>query len=259
MGDEGPTHRSVEESRKTNLGTTLAVQNRALLTILKRVEEGGAEGDGLGSGTSGGNSVVRNTRRRDHCRQVLTDQPGSLGRLFSERMCTRLPTPAYGSAPEVVPDPCLALERHGGWQGQETYGHLAWMTAKLLRSIWHGNLSEASDRGASLLTVLDQLRESNGDTRLSMVIALEEPPPVSLFSPGQASIIAGTGWSPLLPDEWASTMLGHVKEVEQMQTRTAAQTPTEKRSYWQRQKQKQKQKDAEGGGKGRGKGKKDEE
>ena len=97
-----------------------------------------------------------------------------------------------------------------------------------------------------------------------MVIALEEPPPVSLFSPGQASITAGTGWSPLLPDEWASTMLGHVKEVEQMQARTAAQmaeaaqtAAIAKRSYWQ--KQKQKPEDTKGGGRGRGKGKKDEE
>jgi len=128
------------------------------------------------------------------------------------------------------------------------------MTAKLLRSIWHGNLAEASDRGALLLTVLDQLRESNGDSKLAMVIALEEPPPVSLFSPGQASITAGTGWSPLLPDEWASTMLGHVKEVEQLHTRTAAQGDTKKSEWWQRRQAK-----AEGGGKGRGKGKKDEE
>ena len=182
-------------------------------------------------------------------------------------MRTRLPTPAYGSAPEVVPDPCLALERHGGWQQQQTYGHLAWMTAKLLRSIWHGNLPEASDRGALLLTVLDQLRESNGDTSLAMVIALEEPPPVPLFSPGQASISMGTGWSPLLPDEWASTMLGHVREVDQMQTRTVAQTTSETRGYWQRRKAREKT-GAEGGGevanakakgKGRGKGKKDEE
>ena len=184
------------------------------------------------------------------------------------KMRTRLPTPAYGSAPESVPDPCRALELQGGWQGQETYGHLAWLTAKLLRSIWHGDLPEASDRGALLLSVLDQLRVNQGRTELALEIALEEPPPVSLFSPGEASRTTGTGWSPILPDEWTSAVLDHIREMDQLHARTVIQSPVKSsRGYWQRRKAREKT-GAEGGGevanakakgKGRGKGKKDEE
>ena len=61
----------------------------------------------------------------------MANEPGTLGRQFAERMRSRLPTPAYGTAQFSVPDPCIALERHGGWNEQQTYGNLAWMTAKL--------------------------------------------------------------------------------------------------------------------------------
>ena len=127
MGDEAGVH----QQTPNGLDATLALQNRALLTLLTRRngQEAGEEEDGLDTGIGSAGSTVRNTRRREQYRRTMANQPGALGRQFAERMRTRLPTPAYATAQVTVPDPCLALERHGGWSGQETYGYLAWLTS----------------------------------------------------------------------------------------------------------------------------------
>ena len=101
----------------------------------------------------------------------------------------RVPFRELDSLGNAAPDPAVYLERYAGYSRQRQLGLISWLAAGALRAEWLGQHDAASDRLAILMMVLEQAALDGGSFDVAWLLALEEEPPATVFSPGAPAMI----------------------------------------------------------------------
>ena len=201
------------------LARSMRQQSQAIAALAER-SAGGPVDPLMGLSASSDTATgVRGGAQRERDQQNMAAHPGRVSQRVQAAMRRRLGRSA-GAAGEP-PDPLLYLERFGGFEQHYDYGQVAWLVAGVLEALWTGQVDAGADQAALLLVALEQSALDNRGGDLAWLLTLQEDIPTSVFTRPQVVGPGVRSFTQLAPQEWITTALAYLREVDTLRQRSS--------------------------------------
>ena len=117
------------------------------------------------------------------------------------------------------------MERYGGFGRCRDLGQIQWQIAMIMDHFQSDNLGAVRDAVALLMVCLEQASLDGGKLDIGLLLALQEDPPVSVFTNRtMATFSRQKAFAPLADQKWVANALTFIKELDAIATKRADAT-----------------------------------
>lgn len=211
--DIGSEAHSEDGNVQSQILAALTRQSAALQSALEGARDPlSAEGESLLSGSLG----VRGAAQRDKYLHARSAAPGQFAARVAANMQRELgPSSSAEGAP---PDPLAYFERYAAFGGRRDLGMVHYTLMHMLRDMWSGNPERAQDTAALLACAVEQAQLDGGRWDIANLFLLLPDPPAHALSRQPEAALARP-FPRLADQQWCTTFLAYVKELDTIQAR----------------------------------------
>lgn len=188
----------------------------------------------LSSGSSSSLST-KGTAKREKLQMELANRSGNFMLLVAQMAYRRMrPTDALPQALKDFQGRSLFtryFEKQGGYQSQRELALVQWMMAHIADCLLAEDIKGAQELVSLGMVMIDQACQDGGKWEVAYLLGLLEDPPPGLYAPrGRSTNPRLAAFSPICPQQWATTTLSFIKEMDLISTRRqeAAGQPSKK-------------------------------
>eukprot|EP00438_Fugacium_kawagutii_P017062 Skav216355 [mRNA] locus=scaffold2385:238985:241160:- [translate_table: standard] len=207
---------------QVNVSHALLQQSSAITALVTQLASDGFD---LSASSSASPSVLsRGVAKREKMQRELAERSSNYFMQVQQQMFRRMnpgkPVPRNETELAASP-PSMAtyLERNGGFKNNRDAALVMWMLAHAVDAASAGDFHQTKEYLALMSASMEQ-SVLDGGWSVAYLLSLLDEPPVQLYADRPIALSSlGRPFAGLVPQQWASTSLAYLKEIEVLQTK----------------------------------------